>query len=123
MRLVAGRRRCAARRLRVERKRAARADLTRRHRRGHEIDAAVEEAATAGHVVVPATIDLCELIAVWALPHPDRVIVGFEEHPQIDCVRAVVYTAIFVIPDSGENSQGAWTYSAVPDVESVRQAG
>jgi hypothetical protein len=63
-------------------------------------------------VVVTARISSCELISVWALPHPDQVVVGFEEYPSLTCVQNLEYTVLFVVPLSGVNSEGEWAYPA-----------
>jgi hypothetical protein len=76
-----------------------------------------------GHMVIPVDIDSCTLIAVWALPNPSAMLVGYEEHPNIDCVRSVPRTAFFVIPTSGENSEGTWNYETTQVINLQRQNG
>ena len=88
-----------------------------------EIEATSLSLETPGHLVVPVDIEVCTLIAVWALPHPHELAVGYEDHPNIDCVRSVPRTAFFVIPMTGENSQGMWDYATPPTIKLLRQMG
>lgn len=76
-----------------------------------------------GAVLVSAEFVACEVIAVWALPQPDQVAVGYEEHPGVDCDAPNDVVATFSIPRSGLNSEGDWDYVTDPPVELLRRVG
>jgi hypothetical protein len=88
-----------------------------------DVEAVAVALAEDGHVVIPAVIETCTLVAVWALPRPEELVVGYEEHPNIDCVRSVPRTVLFTIPVTGENSEGAWDYSSGYEVTLERRVG
>ena len=88
-----------------------------------EVEAIGLDLQTDGHWVNAVEIETCTLIAVWALPNPSDLLVGYEEHPAIDCVRAVPRTVFFVIPMTGENGQGTWTYETAPAIDLQRRIG
>lgn len=72
---------------------------------------------TEDQVMVVGETSACLLLAVWALPHPDQVVVGWEPHPNLTCVRAVPYTLLFAVPREGINSEGSWSYGDEPAVK------
>jgi hypothetical protein len=88
-----------------------------------EVEATVSALETDGHVVIPVVVETCTLVAVWALPHPGELVVGYEEHPNVDCIRSVPRTAVFTLPIAGENSEGEWDFAEPYDVTLQRRVG
>jgi hypothetical protein len=88
-----------------------------------DVEAIGLELQTEGHILIPVDIESCTLIAVWSLPNPSALLVGYEEHPDLDCVRSVPRTVFFVIPTSGENSEGTWDYETTPAISLRRGTG
>lgn len=88
-----------------------------------EVEATVSALETDGHVVIPVVVETCTLVAVWALPHPGELVVGYEEHPNVDCIRSVPRTAVFTLPVAGENSEGEWDFAEPYDVTLQRRVG
>lgn len=85
--------------------------------------AELAEAGAPGSTVVTAHVEACALISAWALPHPERVVLGYEPHPSLTCVRAVDHTILAVVPTEGLNSEGAWSYGAAPEVQTQLRVG
>lgn len=88
-----------------------------------EVAAEVSALEADGHVVIPVVVETCTLVAVWALPHPGELVVGYEEHPDVDCIRSVPRTAVFTVPVAGENSEGEWNFAEPYDVTLQRRVG
>ncbi len=83
------------------------------------------EAPDALDPIVDVTVDIrsCRLVAVWVLPHPDEIVVGYEEYPELTCAVPLMHTIEFEIPRIGKNSEGDWDYTVVPPVVPFRKVG
>ena len=83
------------------------------------------EPLTAIDLIVDVSIDIraCRLVAVWVLPHPDEIVVGYEEYPELTCAVPLMHTVEFEVPRTGNNSEGEWDYSTVPWVVPLRKVG
>jgi len=88
-----------------------------------ELGNALADAQAQDVIVTSTLVHGCILAAVWAVPHPDHLAVQYEDHPYIDCARAFNYDVVFVVPTTGENVHGAWTYETEPSVEAERVVG
>jgi hypothetical protein len=73
--------------------------------------ASLEAILEPHEIIVSGDFTGCILIAVWAVPRPDRVEISFEMHPAVDCAVAIEYRAFFVIDRTGANATGTWDYS------------
>lgn len=83
------------------------------------------EPSTALDPNVDVSVDIraCRLVAVWVLPHPDEIVVGYEEYPELTCTVPLIHRVEFEVPRTGKNSEGEWDYSIVPWVVPLRKIG
>lgn len=83
----------------------------------------VQPTVVGDAIEVSLSILSCRLVAVWVLPHPDEIVVGYEEYPELTCAIPLDHAVTFDIPLIGVNSEGAWDYTVMPPVVPLRKVG
>lgn len=72
--------------------------------------AELRDQAGQDQLVVAADYSGCGVLETYATPHADEIVVEFFFDENVQCVRAVEFTALYAVDIAGTNSKGDWDY-------------